>query len=162
MSALIIVLVVLVLSAIGVVLRLLIAELAKPKPGTAKATRKVPARAAVAAAPLAPAPVVRPVPQPAPVPMPTPAPEPEPMRAPARTAVATRPAPTAAPASTRQRKARMRDVVERGDGVRITSWRRIRSALSLVFLVAVLGAGAAAVVGGFVLLLVFVLQQAIS
>jgi hypothetical protein len=56
----------------------------------------------------------------------------------------------------------MRDVVERGEGVRISPWRRMRSGVSLIVLVTVLGASAAAVVGGFVLLIALALEQAIN
>jgi hypothetical protein len=67
-----------------------------------------------------------------------------------------------APPKSRRRKARMRDVVERGEGVRISPWRRMRSGVSLVVLVVLLGGAAAAVVGGIVLLIALALEQAIN
>lgn len=57
---------------------------------------------------------------------------------------------------------RMRDVVERGDGVRISFWRRLRSAISLVILVGILGVSAAALIGGVVVLIAFTLEQAVN
>jgi len=70
--------------------------------------------------------------------------------------------PGTAPLTRRQRRMRMRDVVERGDGVRISVWRRMRSFVSLLVLVTVLGASAAAVIGGVVLIVAFVLEQAVN
>jgi hypothetical protein len=64
--------------------------------------------------------------------------------------------------SRRSRRMRMRDVVERGEGVRISIWRRMRSFVSLLVLMALLGTGAAAVIGGIVLLVAFVLEQAVN
>jgi hypothetical protein len=69
---------------------------------------------------------------------------------------------TTAPSPGRTRRARMRDVVERGEGVRISGWRRLRAFVSLVVLVTMLGLSAAAVVGGFALLIAYALDQAIS
>jgi hypothetical protein len=156
--ALIIALVVLVLVAIGIVVRLLIAEMAKPAQGQAKTVRKTvpaagyPSRAAAPVAVGAGAVAV----------------------GASRTAVAGAGGAVAtaapgggvavldAPKTTRTRKARMRDVVERGEGVRISPWRRMRSGVSLVVLVALLGMAAAAVVGGVVLLIALALEQAIN
>lgn len=157
MSALIIALVLLVLIAIGIVVRLLIAELSKPAPGQQKTARKAVVPATMGAA--TPSAVTR-----AGVPV-VPSQGDAALAAdlgigPATaTALAERPVPAT---PTRTRKARMRDVVERGDGVRISPWRRMRSAVSLIVLVTVLGAGAAAVVGGFVLLIALALDQAIN
>lgn len=154
--ALIIALVVLVLVAIGTVVRLLIAEMAKPTQGQAKTVRK-PAPGAVAAGVAVGASAAT-------AGMPSPARAPATQGAPRPAgAVAIAPAPAAAPRSAgRVKKARMRDVVERGDGVRVSPWRRIRSALSLLVLVLVIGAGVAAVVGGFVVLIAFALEQAVN
>jgi hypothetical protein len=157
-SALIIALVLLVLIAIGIVVRLLIAELSKPAPGQQKVVRKTVVAAPMAGAATASVAATRAVPRGA-------APGDAALAADlgigAGTATALAERPVVAPTG-RTRKARMRDVVERGDGVRISPWRRIRSAISLLVLVTVLGASAAAVVGGFVLLIALALDQAIN
>ncbi len=56
----------------------------------------------------------------------------------------------------------MRDVIERGDGVRITGARRARSLVSLVFLVGLLGAGTAALIGAAIVFIGFAVEQAIN
>ncbi len=56
----------------------------------------------------------------------------------------------------------MRDVVQRGEGVRISPWRRLRSAVSLVVIVSLLGAGVAALIGGAAVFIAFSLEQAIN
>jgi hypothetical protein len=158
---LIIALVVLVLIAIGIVVRLLIAELAKPAQGQVKTIRN----AAVLPAGMpanAPSMLVG-----AGVPGVASGPQPSggivgfddylPTGAPPGADAG---APTIS--RRRQRKMRMRDVVERGEGVRISIWRRMRSLVSLTVLVAVLGTGSAAVIGGIVLLIAFVLEQAVN
>lgn len=162
MSALIIALVVLVLVAIGIVVRLLIAELSKPAQGQLKTIRNVAylpadmgARASdvlvgagVGGAAAGMASGGGFIAGPGGVP---------------GYAVPTGQVPTGtAPRSRRQRRMRMRDVVEKGEGVRISIWRRMRSFVSLVVLMAILGASAAAVIGGVVLLIAFVLEQAVN
>jgi hypothetical protein len=159
---LIIVLVVLVLVAIGIVVRLLIAELAKPAHPELKTIRKVAyapsgggasgdvlVGAGVGAVGAAGMGTMGPGGSMGTIPLGY-----ELAPAGAGTVPGTPPR--------RSRRMRMRDVVERGEGVRIPLWRRIRSLVSLFVLVALLGTGAAAVIGGIVLLVAFVLEQAVN
>jgi hypothetical protein len=152
---LIIALVVLVLVAIGIVVRLLIAEMAKPAQGQAKTIRKVVPASTVGTTSRAPMGAVG-----------AGAAAGGTMVAASGGGVAYSSGGVAvldAPVTARdRRKMRMRDVVERGEGVRISPWRRMRSGVSLMVLVAVLGLASAAVVGGIVLLIGLALEQAIN
>jgi len=178
-SELIIALVVLVLGAIAVVVRLLIGELRKPARSTAKSTGKrtagavgagsrpvvaaTSAAAPVAVAPAAGAAVRAAGPREGALAAGSTATLTHAGRTDGDAPVSAGGATTKAPARKGgSRRVRMRDVVERGDGVRISAWRRLRAFVSLVVLVTVLGLGAAGVVGAIALLIAYALDQAVS